>query len=364
MHYRVDSVIGQGLIGAGGHPVNAGAEQVAQKGAHAAEGQPEHQTHDAQKHRYCKILARQHLIKGHAAGVLLTLVRLDHRIFAQVADEIVPGVAQGALPVGSGLFFQLHQGVLQQLLFVFRKVQAFQNGAVPLHQLGRRKAHGNSRPFGVVVDLVHNGVNASVHRVAAVVVAVLPAEIRAGRLFLIMGHVQRMADQFINALVFCRTDGNDRNAQLRLQRVDHHGAAVGPHLIHHIQGQHHGNAQFQQLQRQVEVALNVGGVHNVDDALGLFLQQKVPGHDLFIGIGRQAVNAGQVHHGGLHMAADLAVLSVHRYTGEVAHVLVGAGELVEQGGLSAVLVSGKSEDHTCFTSTSMFRASSFRRDRE
>ena len=41
------------------------------------------------------------------------------------------------------------------------------------------------------------------------------------------------------------------------------------------------------------------------------------------------------------MAADLAVLSVHRYTGEVAHVLVGAGELVEQGGFAAVLVACK-----------------------
>ena len=45
-------------------------------------------------------------------------------------------------------------------------------------------------------------------------------------------------------------------------------------------------------------------------------------------------------------------------------MLVGAGELVEQGGLAAVLIADQCEDHKSFTSsTEMFRASSFRRDR-
>ena len=45
-------------------------------------------------------------------------------------------------------------------------------------------------------------------------------------------------------------------------------------------------------------------------------------------------------------------------------MLVGAGELVEQRGLAAVLVAGQCEDHVPATSTSIFPASSFRRDRE
>ena len=39
------------------------------------------------------------------------------------------------------------------------------------------------------------------------------------------------------------------------------------------------------------------------------------------------------------MVFDLAALPVHGDPGEIAHMLVGAGELVEQGGLSAVLVA-------------------------
>ncbi len=44
-------------------------------------------------------------------------------------------------------------------------------------------------------------------------------------------------------------------------------------------------------------------------------------------------------------------------------MLVGAGELIEKGGLAAVLIAGQGKDHACFTSTSIFRASSLRRDR-
>ena len=41
------------------------------------------------------------------------------------------------------------------------------------------------------------------------------------------------------------------------------------YLVHHVQRQHHGHLQLQQLQGQVEVPLDVGGVHNVDDAVRL-----------------------------------------------------------------------------------------------
>ena len=41
------------------------------------------------------------------------------------------------------------------------------------------------------------------------------------------------------------------------------------------------------------------------------------------------------------MTLDGTALAVHRHARKVAHVLVGAGELIEQGGLAAVLVAGQ-----------------------
>ena len=57
-----------------------------------------------------------------------------------------------------------------------------------------------------------------------------------------------------------------------------------------------GHPQLQQLQCQIEISLNIGGVHDIDDAVGLSLQNKVPGHDLLLGVGAQGVDTRQIDH--------------------------------------------------------------------
>ena len=47
------------------------------------------------------------------------------------------------------------------------------------------------------------------------------------------------------------------------------------------------------------------------------------------------------------MVADHAVLAVHRNAGKVAHMLVGAGQLVEQRGFAAVLIAGQGKGQRC-----------------
>ena len=209
----------------------------------------------------------------------------------------------------------------------------------------------------MVLDLVDHGVDAAVDGAGA-------AEVVYFGIDPVFGSFHSGADQLVHAFVLDCGDGDDGDAQGAAHALDVDGAAIGGDLVHHIQGQHHGDAHFHQLEGQVQVPLNVGGVHDVDDTVGLLVDNEVPGDDFLRRVGPDGVDARQVYHRAVLLAPDRAGLLVHRDAGEVAHVLVGAGELVEQGGLSAVLVSGKSEDHTCFTSTSMFRASSFRRDRE
>ena len=142
------------------------------------------------------------------------------------------------------------------------------------------------------------------------------------------------------------------------------GAAAGGDLIHHVQGQYHGNTHLHQLERQVQVPLDIGGVHDINEAVGLLVQDEIPGDNLLRRIGPDGVDARQVDHRAVLFPPDGARLLIHRHAGEIAHVLVGAGELVEQRGLAAVLVAGQCENHVPATSTSIFPASSFRRDRE
>ena len=114
------------------------------------------------------------------------------------------------------------------------------------------------------------------------------------------------------------------------------------------------NAQLKELEREVEIALNVGRVHDVDDAVRLLVEDKVTGDDLLLCIGPQGVDAGQIHHGAAFFVYDLSHLLVYRDTGKVADMLIGAGEGVEESRFAAVLISDECKDHFSSPSTSIF----------
>ncbi len=355
--HGIDAVGGQSRAGEFRHLVDAQAQPVGQRGADDAEGQPEHQEHDTEEHRQSGVLARQHLVQLHAPVMLPALMALHHGGGHHALDEGVAHIRQGGVAVQTGLRLHLQDAVFQQLLLVLVQLQLVRHGRVPLHQLGGAEPGGQSRPVGVVLNEMDDGVDAAVDR------RLRRAEVRHLGIDPAPGGGHRLVDQLRHALAFGGGDGHHGDAQLGAEPLHVDGAAVGPDLVHHVQGQHHGHPQLQQLEGQIQVPLDVGGVHDVDDAVGLSVEDEIPGDDLLLGVGPQGVDARQVHHRAVLLAPDLAHLLVHRHAGEVAHVLVGAGEGVEQSGLAAVLVAGQSEDHTRFPPavTSMFRASSTRR---
>ncbi len=173
--------------------------------------------------------------------------------------------------------------------------------------------------------------------------------------------LHRPVHQLGHTLALGGGNGHHGNAQVVGQLLYVDGAAVGAHLVHHVQRQHHRHPQLQQLQCQVQVALDVGGIYDIDDAVRLLVQYVVPRDDLLLGIGTQGVDARQVHHGALLVLPYLAGFLVHRHAGEIPHVLVGAGQSIEQRSLAAVLVARQCKDHTrSLFSTVICRASSTR----
>ena len=190
----------------------------------------------------------------------------------------------------------------------------------------------------MVLHHVGHRVDAAVHRAGGAKVHLSGANI-------VLHRLSDAADQLIHAFVAGGGDGHHRHAQTLRQGLDIHAAAVACQLIHEVQSQHRGYAQLQQLQGEVEIALDVGGVHDVDDAVGVTVHQKIVGNHLFTGIRAQRIDAGQIHHLAVLLAPHLAHLLVHRDAGKIAHVLIGPGELVEQGGLAAVLITDQRQDH-------------------
>ena len=85
--------------------------------------------------------------------------------------------------------------------------------------------------------------------------------------------------------------------------------------------------------------MDIGGIHDVDDRLRLLVEDKIPADQLLAGIRRHGIDAGKVRNGSIPVTADHAVLAVHRDPGEVAHMLVGTGQLIKEGRLAAVLVA-------------------------
>ena len=271
--------------------------------------------------------------------MLAALVRLDDTAPTHVADKAKAHIGQGGQAVGAGLALHLGNDVLDSVELVSIQMKRLGHQLVALNQLGRRKTHGNVRRGGMVFDEVGDAVDAAVQRAA--VRAIGRAEVQAAGTLAEPRHVQGMIHQLANTLVAGSANGDNGHAQQALEQIDVHGAAVGRHLVHHVERDDHGAIELHKLQRQVQIALDVGSVDDVDDGVGMLIQDKLAAHDLFARVRRQRIDAGQVGNACLGMVTDSAVLAVDRHAGKVTDVLVGACQLVEQRGLTAVLVAGE-----------------------
>ena len=163
--------------------------------------------------------------------------------------------------------------------------------------------------------------------------------------------------QLAGALGQCQLHGlfRCRCAALALEGADlHHRAAQGlaelfsvdpvavfSHQVHHVHRHHHRQPQLDQLSGEVEVPLDVGAVHDVQNGIRLLAYQVVSGHHFFQGVRGEGVDAGQVLDDHILMSLEAALLLFHRDAGPVAYVLIGAGQIIEQGGFSTVRVAGQ-----------------------
>ena len=337
---RVDGCVDvprrEGGVCRGGQGINAHFQQVLECQTDDAEGEVEHQRHDAHKGRDGGIAAREEPVDPGRAELLLALAGLHDGLLHQLVDEVEPHIRDGGGAIQTPLLLHLDDDVLDHLFFVLVELQGRLDALVALHELCGRKAHRDACGLGMILDQVDDAVDAAVDCAAVILLA---AEIHPARPLLILCDMERMIHQLVHALVLCRRDGHDRDAQHGLHLIDADSAAVAAHLVHHVQRQHHRRIQLHELHGEVQIPLDVGGVHDIDDARGLLADDELPGHDLLAGIGRHGVDAGQVCDLRIRVIPDRTALAVHRHTREIADVLVGAGELVEEGRLAAVLVA-------------------------
>ena len=208
-------------------------------------------------------------------------------------------------------------------------VQLLKHLAVALKNLDGEPAlllfgHGVQGGFLDVRDGVLDGAGEGVHRNG------LGAALRGFH-----GRFRR----FHNAVALQSGDLDDLAAQLagKLRAVDL--VAVLAHTVHHVHGDDHRDAQLGQLRGEVQVALEVRAVDDVQDGVRTLGDQVITGNNFFQRVRRQAVNTGKVHDDDVVMLLELAFLFLDRDARPVAYELVGAGQRVEQRRFAAVRVA-------------------------
>lgn len=114
-----------------------------------------------------------------------------------------------------------------------------------------------------------------------------------------LGEIGDMRLEIQDAGAARRDDRDHRTAELARQFlcIQDDPAPLGD--VHHIDGDQHRRAHLQQLRREIEIALQIGGVDDVHDQAGLARENKIARDPLVLGYvdGRaQRVDAWQVDH--------------------------------------------------------------------
>ena len=146
--------------------------------------------------------------------------------------------------------------------------------------------------------------------------------------------VGRLAD----ALALERGDLDDLAAELLRELAQVDPVAVLADDVDHVHRHDDRDAERHQLGGEVEVALDVRAIDDVEDRVRLLLHEVFARDDLLQRIRRERVDAGQVLDDDVPVALQAAVLLLDRHAWPVADVLVRAGERIEQRRLAAVRV--------------------------
>ena len=140
-------------------------------------------------------------------------------------------------------------------------------------------------------------------------------------------------------------DGGDHGASQDLgQSLRINPDAAGLGLVHDVQGHHQRDAEVQDLEAQVQVAGQVGGIQHQDDRVGCAVQQGLAGHPLIFRDAAQGVGARQVND------ADALVpqpgdgeLDLDRLAGIVGRGHAHPGQAVEDAGFPDVRIPGEGD---------------------
>ena len=276
------------------HVPAVGAEElvvgeVGHRAAQGRNGDVVHAEHDDHKDRQT-----QDTVGNHAVDLLggAHLGRsLGHALVDNVRDDAIALAGDDGLGIVVAILLALGDQLLHASGLLLGEVDELAGVCITLEQLDGVIAtlvSGNARRQ-VVLDVVQNVLDGGV-------------ELVLRHLALGSSGLLNLLEQLLDALVLKGRDHHDRAAELlgELVRVDL--VAVLLDQVGHVEGDDYGQAGLDNLKRQVQVALEVGGIDNLDDHIGLAAHEVVARALLLGAVGGKRVDAGEVRNGNVLVA--------------------------------------------------------------
>ncbi len=154
-------------------------------------------------------------------------------------------------------------------------------------------------------------------------------------LFVVMNNRMK---QNVKTGTFCCRHWYHRNIAQKLRQAMHiyfHSTLF--HDIHHVQSQHHRLPQFQKLQCQIQIPLQRGRIHHIDNYIYCIIHGALSCDFFFNGIAGQRVYSRRVHQCNPCIFIDRFPLkALHRDSRPIGHLQPGSCQGIEQCGFSAV----------------------------
>jgi len=263
--------------------------EVGHRAAQGGNGDVVHAEHDDHKDRQA-----QDTVGNHAVDLLggAHLGRsFGHALVDNVGNHAIALAGDDGLGVVVAILLALGDQLLDASGLLLGEVDELAGVRVALKQLDSVVATlvgGNARRQ-VVLDVVQNVLDGGI-------------ELVLRHLALGSSRLLDLLEQLLDTLVFKGRDHHDRAAKLlgKLVRVDL--VAVLLHEVGHVEGHDHGQAGLDNLKRQVQVALEVGGIDHLDNDIGLAAHEVVARALLLGAVGGKRVDAGEVRDGNVLVA--------------------------------------------------------------
>ena len=285
---------------------------------------------------------------GHAIGIFLR-TRLVAGLLQGTVDEAVFGIHDGRLRVVARLLLDTGRSTVASRRQVAEHLHALFAGhvlaqivehlTVVLQQFQRQVARG------IVLTDVLIGLQILLYLADATLNLMTVVDMdMTGLLARILIHLNDHAEQVFDAHAALERCRHHRHTEKGAECRQVYLIATTLKLVVHIQCTDHAQVHVHKLCRQIEIALQVRDIDDVDDHIGQFLRQ-MAAHIQFLGtVARQRVGAWQV--GEVELIAEERGMSLRRIDGDagvVADVAVGSRGEVEQRGLATVGVTDKGD---------------------